>query len=238
LAAGGAWGQRGLSAFTPAVLAPDRLVAEAAVIVADIQDVGPGQLDELFRMRQFMGVPLIVVAEHAKADDCIALLKSGADDVVNGPVDLDLLAARVAAVARRHPRENTGEPALLMQESGLEIDLARRVVRRGGDTQSLSRTEFRLLLALLRAEGRTCTVRELVTQVWGGEHTSGPAYLRLYIRYLREKIEDDPRHPRRIMNVWGRGYRLALRPAATPVDGGPAARRSLPRPALALGGAV
>lgn len=182
---------------------PDAIVLDLATSDARTRS-GCWQLHDL------LDVPVIVLIDDGSVEQRVALLERGADDVLVAPVDPRVLAACVAAVLRRSRRETApGIPGTLHLD-GVEVDLVRRTVYRERGTQSLSRTEFNLLVALMRANGRACTHRELIAQVWGTNASAAGHYLRLYIRYLREKLEEDPRQPRRIVNVWGTGYRLIL----------------------------
>jgi two-component system KDP operon response regulator KdpE len=212
------WSERGMSAVRLRPMAFERLLADPPdAIVLDPACGDTRQVADCWQLHDLLRVPVVVLALSASADEVAALLERGAEDVVTETPDPALLAARVGAILRRCRRQALHHLPPVVNLDGVEVDLVRRVVRRPGGTQSLSRTEFNLLLAFLRSGGRTCTHHELMTRVWGTECASATHYLRLYIRYLREKIEDDPRRPSRILNVWGVGYRLALRPAAETV---------------------
>lgn len=171
---------------------------------------------ECWQVHDLLQIPLIVVRSDSCSDGSVALLERGADEVLAAGVEPALLAATVAAVLRRAQRQTVQGMMPVIRWGETEIDLVKRVVHRAGAVQSLSRTEYRLLVALLRAKGRACTHCELITQVWGANCATATHYLRLYIRYLREKIEVDPRHPQRIINVWGTGYRLLPVPSEEP----------------------
>jgi two-component system KDP operon response regulator KdpE len=220
------WTVRGMSATRLRPLPFERLLADPPdAIVLDLACAETRQVTDCWQLQELLRVPVIVLAESAPTDTVLTLLERGAEEVVTEPPDAALLAARVAAILRRCRRQALDQLPPIVNLDGVEVDLVRRVVRRSWGELSLSRTEFNLLLAFLRAGGRTCTHHELMTRVWGMECASATHYLRLYIRYLREKIEDDPRNPTRILNVWGVGYRLALRtdapaiaPAAIPTS--------------------
>jgi DNA-binding response OmpR family regulator len=230
------WSQRGMSAVRLRPMAFERLLADPPeAIVLDPACGDARQVADCWQLHDLLHVPVIILAEGAPSDDVLALLERGAQDVVTEPPDAALLAARVAAILRRSRRQALQRIPPVVNLGGVEVDMVRRVVRRPGGCQSLSRTEFNLLLAFLRTGGRTCTHHELMTHVWGTECASATHYLRLYIRYLREKIEDDPRRPARILNVWGVGYRLALG-AATAAFGPAVAEAALPLSAIAPNG--
>jgi two-component system, OmpR family, KDP operon response regulator KdpE len=223
------WTRRGMSATRLRPIAFDRLLADPPdAIVLDPTCAEPRQITDCWQLHDLVRVPVIVLAEGASTETVLAFLERGAAEVVTETPDPALLSARVAAILRRCHREALHQLPAVVNLDGVEVDLVQRVVRRSWGTLSLSRTEFNLLLAFLRAGGRTCTHHELMTRVWGAECASATHYLRLYIRYLREKIEDDPRRPERILNVWGVGYRLALRSEVTL----PAEVEAAPAPAV------
>jgi two-component system KDP operon response regulator KdpE len=192
---------------------PDVILLDAATIDAQLEAA-------CWQVHDLLHIPIVVVADALPTKAAVDLLDRGAEDVVAGPPDSPLLAARVAAILRRRRGEALRRMPPLLRFPGVEIDMVRRVVRRGATTRSLSRTEFSLLVALFQAGGRPCLHRDLLRQVWRSDDPSATPYLRLYIRYLREKLEEDPRHPRLIVNVWGTGYRLVLAEGAAQPDAG------------------
>lgn len=201
-------------------------------LVLDLATADMATQAECWQVHDLLQVPLIALTGDGAGESSVALLERGADDVLDHGVDAALLAATVAAVLRRTQRSTVQGLARVIRWGETEIDLVKRVVTRAGTVATLSRTEYRLLVALLRSKGRACTHCELITQVWGANCASATHYLRLYIRYLREKIEEDPRHPQRIVNVWGTGYRLLPAPSEEPArESHPAGRAGslLPR---------
>jgi DNA-binding response OmpR family regulator len=148
--------------------------------------------------------------------DKVLGLELGADDYVTKPFVLRELLARVRAVLRR----TTASPAaaarspLLPAEAAwtvgeLEFDPAQHMVRRGGTPVELSPKEFRLFCALARQPGTPQSRSALIEQVWGDEFMGDEKTLDVHIRWLREKIEQDPSHPSLILTVRGTGYMLA-----------------------------
>jgi two-component system KDP operon response regulator KdpE len=221
----GEWMRRGLTPYRLPAGAIERLFADPPdVIVVDAARDDARPVADCWQLADLLGVPLVVLAPGAAAETVTALLARGATDVITesrAALPVALLAARVAAVVRRTGRREGARLPVRLQVDGGEIDLVHRVVRRADGARSLSATEFRLLLALLRAGGRTCPHGELMARVWGPSSTSATHYLRLYVQYLREKIEADPRRPRHLVNVRGSGYRLVLDGPASgaPSDG-------------------
>lgn len=214
------WSRRGMSLVRLHTGVLDQLLADPPdVIVLDRTATAPALEGECWQVHDLLHTPIVIVAGALASQETVALLDRGAEEVITGLPDAALLAACVAAILRRRGETDLRLPVLRLP--GVEIDMVRRVVHRADTSRSLSRTEFSLLVALLRAGGRPCSHHELLRQVWRTADLSATPYLRLYIRYLREKVEDDPRRPRLIVNVWGRGYRLALgaQTAPQPIPG-------------------
>lgn len=203
------WAQRQLG-----VVQLDRIDGDAVMfdppdaVVLDLWASDDRQRAICWKLRDTLNVPLLALSRDQSPEVVVALLRRGADDVIADDTSSPVAAATVAAILRRR-RVRVGGCSERITLGAAEIDLVRGVVQRPERAETLSPTEHRLLLALLRANGRACTHRELVMQVWGLERASARHYLRLYIRYLREKLEDDPRRPRVIINVWSVGYRVA-----------------------------
>lgn len=175
---------------------PDAVVFQAA---------GKG-CRELFRLLvKISDLPVLVVGSDEVDDEPVWYLEEGAADYVRTPVGVSVLSARLNAVLKRTAQ--TGQRGAIRVGS-LVIDLERREVRRNGSTISLTPTEFRLLKALAENAGRACSQRMLLERVWGEDFVGCSNYLRLYIGYLRQKLEDDPRSPQLLVTEWGHGYRL------------------------------
>ena len=158
-------------------------------------------MDRLDRER----VAVIIVSAKGEASDRITGLSLGADDYVSKPFLPAELVARIDAVLRRTDRSPTQDRPIAFED--LEVDSeGRRVTVRGGDV-SLTALEFRLLLYLARHPGRVFSRQQLIDAVWHGSHYSD-ATVPVYIRRLREKIEQDSSNPRWLETVWGVGYRF------------------------------
>jgi two-component system KDP operon response regulator KdpE len=209
----------------------DIAVALRAVIAfkpdAIVFNAGMGdESKELFRLLERVSqLPVIVQGEDSSGDEMIAYLDLGAVGYVPKTASPALLVARISAVLRRSPQQSENG---VVHAGNVTLDLERRQIQKDGLRVALTPTEFKLLRTLAEHSGRPCSQKFLLQQVWGDDFVSCTHYLRLYIGYLREKLEDDPKKPRLIVTDWGHGYRLvaaehgrarspALQPAARPV---------------------
>jgi DNA-binding response OmpR family regulator len=181
----------------------------ADLILLDIGLPGMDGLDALRRFRQEADTPIIFVTARRRELDQALGLELGADDYVIKPFDLNVLLARIKAVLRRSERAAPAVSAPERLEVGdLVIDAAAHVATLGGEPLELAPREFALLHALALQAGQVVSVDELLAQVWGAEYLGEPQVVYVHIRWLREKIEADPKHPRRIVTMRGVGYKL------------------------------
>jgi two-component system KDP operon response regulator KdpE len=162
------------------------------------------------RFRSWSQTPIIVLSVREAQDEKVAALDAGADDYVAKPFATGELLARMRAVLRR-AATNHAERSLLRFD-GLEIDLARHLVVLEGEPLHLTPTEYRLLEAMATSPGRLMTHRMLLAEVWGPGYGTESNYLRLYVRQLRQKLADDPAHPKWITTEPGLGYRWLPEP--------------------------
>jgi DNA-binding response OmpR family regulator len=176
-----------------------------------ILDIMMPQLDgfETLRMlREFSTIPVIMLTAKGEEDDKVRGLELGADDYVTKPFGPRELSSRVRAVLRRLDIPATPNQAILKIDDYLSIDFNQREVIVGGKRIKLRPTEYRLLYHLIENAGWTVTHEQLLAKVWGYEYRDEAHYVRLYVNYLREKIEPDPSNPRYILTERGVGYRF------------------------------
>lgn len=160
-------------------------------------------LQVLETLRAYSSLPLIVLSGRGTDNDRIYALNAGADDYLTKPFNPEELVARVRALLRRVTITPTAET--LLQVRGLRFDLARRQTFLQDKRLHLTPTEYNILLALARQAGKVLTYDELIHLVWG-EEIEDPSVLRVNISRLRQKIEENPRHPRYIVTVPNEGY--------------------------------
>jgi DNA-binding response OmpR family regulator len=167
------------------------------------------RLRQQARLRHQIDLPVIFLTARRRELDQIVGLELGADDYVTKPFDADVLLARIKALLRRagaaSDREAGPGPVTV---GDLTIDPLAHNVAVGGQDVELPPREFDLLYALAQEAGRVVSVDDLLACVWGAEYAGEPQVVYVHIRWLREKLEDDPGHPRRIVTVRGVGYKL------------------------------
>ena len=163
---------------------------------------------EVFRRLRERGalMPVIMVTARGEETDRVVGLELGADDYVTKPFSPREVVARVRAVLRRTGGESKA-PAIL-EFGSLTIDTGRREVRLGGEPVRLTRKEFDLLAHLASSPGTTFTRSDLLADVWDFAWDGDAATVTVHVRRIREKIEDDPSAPKRLVTVWGVGYRF------------------------------
>ena len=160
------------------------------------------------RLRELSDVPILFLTAKTSIRDVVRGLELGADDYVVKPFDNAELVARVKAHLRRKPTQQTTEE-LIFDGGNLTINFLNRQVSVRGNTVELTPKEFDLLAILARNAGRVLTRSELLSQAWGPEYAEARESLKLYVHYLRKKIERDPDNPDYVLTARGVGYRFA-----------------------------
>jgi DNA-binding response OmpR family regulator len=184
------------------------------LVVLDVMMPGLSGIEVCQRLRrQAPGLPIVMLTALGDEADRIVGLEVGADDYVTKPFSPRELMLRIRSVLRRAGAAGTELPGSgLLADAELTADTARRVATRHGEPVSLTVREFDLLAFLMLHPGRAWSRAELLEKVWGwrlGDNST----VTVHVRRLREKIEADPAEPRRIVTVWGVGYRYE--PVAT-----------------------
>ncbi len=159
-------------------------------------------------IRETSTVPVIILTVKDEESDKVKGLELGADDYVTKPFSSRELASRIKAVLRRTEMDAPAEKSLVVVDDYLKIDFNRRQVFAGGEEVKLRPTEYRLLYHLVKNAGQVLTHEVILSKVWGYEYRDESQYVRLYITYLRQKIEPDPSNPKYILTERGIGYRF------------------------------
>lgn len=164
---------------------------------------------EVLRMiREAYSVPVIMLTAKGEEDDRVYGLELGADDYITKPFSPRELVSRVKAVLRRTESSGIASKDLIEVDDRLKIDFGRREIWVEGNLVQLRPTEYRLLFHLVQNAGWVMTYDQLLTKVWGYEYRDEPHYVRLYVNYLRQKLEENPSEPKYILTERGVGYRF------------------------------
>ena len=180
------------------------------LVLLDIGLPGRDGFEVLRELRAFSDVPVVMLTARDDAMDKVKGLELGADDYVTKPFNHLELMARVRAVLRRHDMPAPASRAPSFRSGDLEVDFARQEVRLRGERVDLTPTEYKLLYHLVRNAGHVLQHGTLLAKVWGREYVDETDYVRVYIRRLRDKLGDDPEHPRYIQTERRLGYRFLL----------------------------
>jgi two-component system, OmpR family, KDP operon response regulator KdpE len=201
-------GWRLVEAATGAVGILEATQSRPDVIILDLGLPDTDGLDVIRRVREWSAVPIVILSARGQEADKIAALDAGADDYVPKPFSVSELMARVR-VALRHAasRAQPGTDSIIVA-GDVQIDLARRLVKRGGEEVHLTPIEYKLLVTLAQHSGLVLTHRQLLKDVWGPGHAEESHYLRIFVRQLRQKLEENPTQPRYILTEVGVGYRF------------------------------
>jgi two-component system, OmpR family, KDP operon response regulator KdpE len=165
-------------------------------------------LDVTRRLREWSATPVIVISARGQEKQKVEALDAGADDYITKPFGSAELMARIR-VALRHASRSTQDPMSSVVTIGaLKVDMAKRLVFVGEGEVHLTPIEYKLLVALTKHAGMVLTHKQLLDQVWGPGHAHQMQYLRVYMAQLRQKLEENPAHPRYLVTEPGVGYRL------------------------------
>jgi two-component system KDP operon response regulator KdpE len=175
------------------------------IIVLDVMMPGMDGWATCRHLRRICDIPIIMLTAKTSEQDLLKGFSIGVDDYVRKPCSLDELKVRIKAVLRRAGSASDSQQ-LIYDDGNLRIDLDDGTIRRDGKLISLTPTESRVLMYLVRHKGRVVPHQELLSSVWGSQCAETQGYLSVYIRYLRQKIEEDPSQPYYIRTRWGLGY--------------------------------
>jgi DNA-binding response OmpR family regulator len=179
------------------------------LVLLDIGLPGMDGLDAIKRFKEQFHVPVIFVTARRRNLDEVVGLELGADDYITKPFDVDVLIAHIKAVLRRHESSSDSvQPASPITIGDIALDPSAHTVSLAGKNVELSPKEFNLLHALAIEPNHVRSVDDLLAIVWGAEFIGQPQVVYVHIRWLREKLEKDPNHPKRIVTVRGVGYKL------------------------------
>jgi two-component system KDP operon response regulator KdpE len=178
------------------------------LVLLDVMMPDLDGFEVLRMMREVSQVPVIMLTARSDEEDRVRGLELGADDYITKPFSPREMVSRVRAVLRRTEAAGGTMHGLIEVDDRLKIDFDRREIWLEGKLVKLRPTEYRLLYHLVQNAGWVLTHDQLLTRVWGYEYRDEPHYVRLYINYLRQKLEKDPANPQYILTERGVGYRF------------------------------
>ncbi len=173
----------------------------ARLIVLDIMLPGMDGFGVCKKIREESNVPILIVSAKTSKEDKLCGLDIGADDYIEKPYDIDIMLAKISGIFKR--RYSIDEIA----DGDIRINKVSRTVYKNGTPIEMTSKEFDLLVLLAENNGRVLSKEYLFGQVWGSDSFSEQQTLTVHIKWLRQKIEDDPKKPKRILTVWGVGYK-------------------------------
>ncbi len=177
------------------------------IIILDLGLPDLDGLEVLRRLREWTATPVIILSVRDDDQGKVAALDAGADDYLTKPFSTDELLARIR-VALRHARPEAQDSTFRVDE--LEVDFSRRTVTLRGEGVKLTPTEYALLRLMIQHAGKVLTHQQILRAVWGPEYVNETHYLRVYFAQLRQKLEDNPALPKRLITEPGVGYRLRV----------------------------
>jgi DNA-binding response OmpR family regulator len=186
----------------------DKLRDTPDLVLLDVMMPDIDGFEVLETIREVSSVPVIMLTARGEEDDRVRGLELGADDYITKPFSPRELVSRVKAVLRRTEGATGSMHGLIEVDDRLKIDFDRREIWLEGKLVKLRPTEYRLLYHLVQNAGWVVSHDQLLQKVWGYEYRDEPHYVRLYINYLRQKLEKDPSDPKYILTERGVGYRF------------------------------
>lgn len=171
------------------------------LVVLDLMLPGLDGFAVCQKIREDSDTPVFILSARTGKEDKLNGLILGADDYLEKPYDIDILLAKIRGLFKRRYGSD------IMTDGNIKIDRTRRLVFCGDRQLVLTAKEYELLLLFVENKGKSLKKEWLFNKVWGYDSFSEPQTLTVHIKWLREKIEDDPKAPKRIITVWGVGYR-------------------------------
>lgn len=174
----------------------------AKLIVLDIMLPGMDGFAVCSKIREASNTPIIIVSAKDGKEDKLNGLVLGADDYIEKPYDIDILLAKIKGIFKRRYSDSD------IVDGNIRLDKNGRHVYLDGNEIVMTMKEFDLLLYMMENKGKVMTKEELFHKIWGFDSESEPQTLTVHIKWLREKLEKEPKKPERILTVWGIGYRF------------------------------
>ncbi|MGN0614606.1 response regulator transcription factor [Ruminococcus flavefaciens] len=173
----------------------------ARLVLLDINLPGLDGFAVCKKIREQDNIPIIILTARVDKEDKLNGILLGADDYIEKPYDIDILIAKIKGIFRRRLALD------VITEGDITLNTADQTVLKNGEPLAMTAKEFELLRLLIENKGQTLGKDFIFNRIWGSDSESEQQTLTVHIKWLRQKIEDDPKAPVRIMSVWGKGYR-------------------------------
>ena len=173
----------------------------ARLVLLDINLPGLDGFAVCKKIREQDNIPIIILTARVDKEDKLNGILLGADDYIEKPYDIDILIAKIKGIFRRRLALD------VITEGDITLNTADQTVLKNGEPLAMTAKEFELLRLLIENKGQTLGKDFIFNRIWGSDSESEQQTLTVHIKWLRQKIEDDPKTPVRIMTVWGKGYR-------------------------------
>ena len=182
--------------------------SQPGAIILDLGLPDTDGMTVLRRLREWSNAPIVVLSVRDRETDKVTALDDGANDYLTKPFSTSELQARLRAALRNRQPE---AKSTIFTTGHLQVDLASRTVKVRGQAMKLAKTEYALLRYFVQHAGRVLTHGQLLREIWNLDDVEQTARLRVYVTYLREKIENDPAEPALLVTIPGVGYRLEIK---------------------------
>lgn len=173
----------------------------ARLVVLDIMLPGMDGFAVCRKIREESNTPILIVSAKTEKEDKLNGLILGADDYIEKPYDIDIMLAKIGGIFKR--RYAVSE----LTDGNIRINKISRTVYKNGTLVEMTSKEFNLLVLLMENKGKALSKEYIFNQIWGCDSFSEQQTLTVHIKWLRQKIEDDPKNPKKILTVWGVGYK-------------------------------
>ena len=173
----------------------------ARLVVLDIMLPGEDGFSIREKIRRESNTPILIVSAKTGKEDKLLGLNLGADDYIEKPYDIDIMLAKIGGIFKR--RYSADELA----DGDIRMNKINRTVAKNNVTIEMTSKEFELLTLLIENKGRTLSKEYIFNTIWGSDSLSEQQTLTVHIKWLRQKIEENPKNPRKILTVWGVGYK-------------------------------
>ena len=173
----------------------------ARLVLLDINLPGMDGFAVCEKIRSNGNTPILMLTARVSKEDKLNGIILGADDYIEKPYDIDILLAKIKGIFKRRFAQD------MMTEGNITLNLVTQTVTKDNKTIDMTAKEFELLKLLIENKGQTMTKDRLFNSIWGIDSESESQTLTVHIKWLREKIEADPKNPAHIVTVWGKGYR-------------------------------